>query len=251
MNRMLRPFIAVGLIAAAASSAAGCAANDSTLFIYGVLAPTAPACDVTGSPGEKVFGSGTLDVALRTNYEAWLLVGNQYAPRGQKQQLRTETTRVTLTGAEITLKDAAKNQIITCTGQPNCGQFSVYGSGFADSSKSEDPGWGIIAAQLIPNAVGQSYATGPLSAPSATTISLVATIRVFGTTLGGQDVESGGFSYPIQLCNGCLVDFSPAKAGKCTRLEGDVIPTGCRLGQDDVVDCRACIPAAVCSTPPA
>lgn len=254
MNRMLRPIIAGGLIALAGSVAAGCADNNATLFVFGVLAPVVPGCDVTADPSQPVFGSGTLDVALRTNYEAWLLVGNQFTPRGAKQQLRAETTRITLTGAEITLKDAATDQIITCKDQAHCGEFSVYGSGFANSSKSEDPGYGIIAAQLIPNAVGESYRAS-LAGKAGTTVSLVATVKVFGTTLGNQDVESGGFSYPIQLCMGCLVDFSSGKAdGSCTpKAEGEIITPNCRMGQDDLVDCRSCLPATVCAhapTPP-
>jgi hypothetical protein len=255
MNRMLRPFIAGGLICAAAVTAAGCAENDSTLFIYGVLKELPPACTVLADPASEMIGSGRLDIALRTNYEAWLLVGNQYAPRGAKQQLRTETTRVTLTGAEITLKDAASGKVLSCKNQPNCGQFSVYGSGFANSSKSEDPGWGAISAQLIPSAVGESYLadlTGALSKAGPSTIGLVATVRAFGTTLGGQDVETGGFSFPIQVCNGCLIDYSSIvfPATKCTLGANETVTAaGCRMGQDESVDCRACLPADVCRCP--
>jgi hypothetical protein len=239
MNRMLRPLIAGSLIVAAGSVAAGCADNNATLFVFGVLAPTAPTCDVIADPAQLVLGSGTLDVALRTNYEARLLVGNQYTPRGAKQQLKAETTRITLTGAEITLKDGATDKIITCKNQAHCGEFSVYGSGFANPSKSEDPGWGIIFAQLIPNAVGESF-RNTLTAPG--TVNLVATVKVFGTTLGNQDVESGGFSFPIQLCKGCLVDYSTVDStGACpARKEGDSIPVPCDEGQDEAVDCRAC-----------
>jgi hypothetical protein len=253
MNRMLRPLIAGGLMAAAAASAAGCADNNSTLFIYGVLATVAPLCSVIADPSQAMLGAGALDIALSSNYEGWLLVGNQYSPRGAKQQLKTETTKVTLTGAEITLKEAATDKVISCPNSANCGgPFSVYGSGFANSSRSEDPGWGAIYVQFLPNAVGEFFRAGTLKNPGPTLITVVANIKVYGTTLGNQDVESGTFSYPIQICNGCSIDYQAVDltTGKCLVQQGAVIPqTNCRVGQDGKTDCRLCLNQPICQCP--
>lgn len=253
MNRMLRSLIAGGLIAAASASAAGCADNNSTLFIYGVMATTAPTCSVIADPAQPMLGAGALDIALASNYEGWLLVGNQYSPRGAKQQLKTETTKVTLTGAEITLKEAATDQVINCPNSKNCGgPFSVYGSGFASSSRSEDPGWGAIYVQFLPNAVADFYSQGTLKTPGPTLTTVVANIKVYGSTLGNQDVESGTFSFPIQICNGCSINYQAVApdTGACTTTMGTVVPpTNCRQGQDGTTDCRLCTNLPICLCP--
>ncbi|HVU04012.1 MAG TPA: hypothetical protein VHE30_19770 [Polyangiaceae bacterium] len=252
MNRSLRFLLAAGSVSGAALSFSGCVENESTLFVHGVLLAKPPDCIVTPDPGQLTLGSGVLDIALARSYRAALLVGNQFAPRGAKTQLKTETTRVILTGAEVTLTDSATGEVFNCPSQPNCGQYSVYGSGFADSSRSEDPGWGIVFAQLVPNAVGEAIAadTGnPILSDRTKTIGLVATIKVFGRSLGGKDVESGDFSFPIDVCNRCLIDYSHADtAGACltpTGFEGDKI---CQPGQDQTVDCRACTSLDVCKS---
>ena len=36
---------------------------------------------------------------------------------------------------------------------------------------------------------------------------IIVRFRVFGTTLGGQEIESGDFDYPIFMCDGCLVRY--------------------------------------------
>jgi hypothetical protein len=242
MNRMLRTLAVAGALAPAAIVFSACADNESTLFVHGVLHVKPPLCTV-------------LDVSLRRNYEAALLVGNQYAPRGNKQQLRTETTRVVLTGAEVTLTDGATGAVFSCPNQANCGQYSVYGSGFTDSSKGDDPGWGLIFAQLVPNAVGDAIAndtSNPVHTPG-TSISLVATIKVFGRSLGGQDIESGNFSFPIEVCSKCLIDFShtdPLPPNNCVTPTDFTPQAMCQEGQDDVVDCRACTQNPACVTPP-
>jgi hypothetical protein len=255
MNRMLRPFIAGGVIAAAAATAAGCADNNSTLFVYGVLATKAPDCSVTADPGSMMFGDGSLDVAIGSGYWAWLLVGNQYSPRGAKQQLKTETTRVTLTGAEVTLTSASTGQVITCPSTKNCGgPFSVYGSGFASSSKSEDPGWGAIEVQLLPDAVSAFFRTdpsSPIGKPGEARTTIVASVRVYGKTLGGQDVESGAFTYPIQVCNGCSILYGDYDlvTEQCLSKAGMTPVLPCRVGQDSSIPCSSCVGIPICRCP--
>jgi hypothetical protein len=246
MNRILRLLVTGGLLTAGSiGSATGCADNNSTLFIAGVLYPKAPTCTVTNDPTSEILGSGTLDVAFRTDYQAWLLVGNQFAPRGSKQNLRTETTRIILTGAEVSLAKSSGEAI-------KGGDFSVYGSGFVDSSLSEEPGFGLFEADLIPSTIGATLAA-PLIG-TAKINAVVATVKVFGNTLGGQSVESAPLTYPIQVCYGCLVQYPLAAldaTNQCLTNSTDAPIPGCRLGQDDYVDCRLCAGSiAYCKAPP-
>src|SRR5260221_3796914 len=250
MTRMLRSLVAGGFaLVGAAVLAPGCADNNSTLFITGVIYDKPPGCTVSADPASLYLGSGTLDLAFRKNYQAWMLVGNQLTSRGSKQTLRSETSRVNLTGAEIDLTDSLNNRIK---------KFSVHGSGFVDVSRGEDPGWGLFGADLIPSTVGETLA-GRVGT-GATVLEVIATVRVFGSTLGNQDVTSAELSYPIRVCYGCLVQYplvavdfvtDPANP-TCSSSATELPITGCRPGQDDYIDCRSCAATHdICNSVPA
>jgi hypothetical protein len=248
MNRMLRTLVAGGFIAAAtAMSAAGCTDDNSTLFITGVLYTKAPACTVTNDPNNQYLGSGVLDVAFTQNYKAWVLVGNQYTPRGNKDNLKTETTGVNLRGAEITLTNSDGSAIKCPAKTPGCGSFSVFGSGYAASAKGQDPGWGLFAAELIPDSLGKTLAAD-LGTNRNATKSVVANIKVFGDTLGNQQITSGQLSFPIDICYGCLIQYPFSEVALDPNTKKFICqagttsnPTlGCRPGQDDPIDCATC-----------
>jgi hypothetical protein len=218
MNRLLRPLLAGGLIAAAVVPfVSACADNDSSLFIAGVMVVKPPTCTVTADPTQPQQFSGILDVGVTSSYQAVLLVGNQLTARGAKQELNTETTRVVLDRAEVSLRFPSGQQI-SC-GNENCSEFSVYGTGFATSTTGEDPGWGLFNAELIPPLVAQTLSAQIGS--STDLLSVVATVKVSGHTLGGKRLDSAPLSYSIDVCNGCWC-----------------VPTGgvCLRGQD--AQCR-------------
>lgn len=238
MHRKLRSLtIGTVLGTALALLTAGCVDDKSTLFIMGVLYREPPGCTAENDPSNTFLGSGTLDVALRSSYQATLLIGNQYTPRGSKDNLRTETTRVTLQGAEVRLTQVVGNK------ETDLGDaFTVTGSGFAFPNKGEDPGYGLFDAEVIPSSMNPSVA----STDRALNETITAHIKVFGQTTGGQDIDSGEFSFPIKICYGCLVKY-PLKAisdsgsgPECLASVEDVPESGCRPGQDDFVDCRYC-----------
>jgi hypothetical protein len=240
---MLRS-IAVTVLGTAGSAvlAPGCADNNSSLFITAVLYRKPPQCVVIADQTQETLGGGVLDLSFTKSYVAALLVGNQLTSRGSKQTLRTETSRVTLNGAEITLTDSQGHEIA---------RYSVNGTGFVDVSRGEDSGFGIFDAELIPASMGTKLDTAMtmtkmgIANPSLqTSDQVVARVRVFGSTLGNEDVTSSELSFPITYCQGCLVDF-PLAAIDPTSNTCDVAPTdlpvgGCRVGQDDPIDCRVC-----------
>src|SRR5262249_20286356 len=130
-----------------------------------------------------------LDTSLRDSYTAALVVGNQLTERGSRNQLRTETSRVRLEGADIVLETAGGGQVAS---------FSTIGTGFVHPASGTDPSYGGMYADLIPAnlAIGEG--------------DYVARIKVFGTTLGGQDIESGELRFPISVCYGCLIRYPSA-----------------------------------------
>lgn len=223
MSRLLHRILAgTVILSAGVIATTGCVDNDSSLFIQGVLRPEAPECKVTPEPGSTFIGTGVLDTAFSKEYHAWLLVGNQMTPRGTKGEARTETMRIRLNGAIVQLQNLKGDNVGD--------EFSVPGSGFVSISSSEDPGYGAFEATLVPASTGSSFGGSML----------IAKVRVYGETLGGQELESADFNFPIQVCSGCTVTF-PAEAldtnGCCTMPGGPAPP--CFAGED-IVDCRSC-----------
>jgi hypothetical protein len=187
---------------------------------------------------------GFLDVGLRLDYVATLLVGSQLTPRGDKENLRTETMVTTITGAEV--------QLFLDTGELDT-EFTVPASGVISPDSSADPGFGIINATLIPQATGSALAASIGNRGEIRT--RVAQVKVFGETIGGLEVESADLRYVIRVCEGCLVGFPSGAVdgnGVCGVLQSDtnIEDVPCNFGQDDVVDCRLCAAYnAFCQTP--
>ena len=246
MNRMLRSLLASGFVAAGlALFTPSCSDNNSSLFITNVLYPPPPQCTIQADLTSVSLGSGTLDLEFTKSYKAALLVGNQLTSRGSKQTLRTETSRVTLRGAEITLTTAQGQELF---------KFSVNGTGFVDVSRGEDSGFGLFGAELIPASIGEQL-TGLLGIPPGGSSQVVALVRVFGSTLGNQELTSSELSFPITVCTGCLIEYPLAaivpSSGECATGVTELPVPGCRPGQDDKIDCRSCASTHdLCRFPP-
>lgn len=241
MRRILpKAFAACALAAATLPAIPGCADNDSILFVRQVMAVESPECFVQADPTGDFRTGGALDVLFARSYSAVLLVGNQLVERGSRDQLRTESNRIVLKGAEVRVFDATENQLIA---------FTVPASGFVDPASGATPGFGLTSATLIPTTTGDAL-FNQIALGESTTVTV--TVRVFGDTLGGEEIESAELVYPIQVCKGCLV-FNPSEAddpatpgvfecrvagGDGDSLEIDEVP--CAVGQDALIDCRLC-----------
>jgi hypothetical protein len=211
-----------------------CSSDETGLFIQGNVLRTQPDCSARAESAATLIGVGALDVALKLDYEASLLVASQLTPRGDKANLRTETMVTTIEGAEV--------HLYRDTGELDT-EFTVPASGVISPSSGSDPGFGIINATLLPQSSGLALAQQITSRSAVVT--RVAEVKVYGKTIGGLDVESATLRYVIRVCEGCLIDF-PADVvdanGQCTLGMGTAqagsLP--CRPGQDDLVDCRVC-----------
>ncbi len=210
----------------------GCTDEETGLFVQGNIALDAPQCGARAEASAPLRMAGTLDVAIKLDYQATLLVGSQLTPRGDKENLRAESMITAITGAEV--------QLFTDTGALDT-EFTVPASGVIFPDASSDPGFGTVNATLIPAATGIELANEITTRADVRT--RVAQVKVFGKTIGGLEVESGELTYVIRVCEGCLVDFPSAvmdSAGNCSE-NLDMNPEApCRLGQDDPVDCRLC-----------
>ncbi len=248
MKRLLGQTLAIvaaGLLATAVTPA--CAENDQSLFVRMVIAPPAN-CTYTSDATQAFISEGTLDVALTETYTPTLLVGNQLIQRGDQQAPRTEPNRVHIQGAVVRLTE------------PNGGtfaEFTTVTSGLAEPSENGAPSYcptGITAIDQATSRRLRDRLVASVAAGGPSRQLLIANIKVFGKTLGGIDVESGEFQFPITVCSGCLVDFSkgddPAVEGTDCNLPlaegGTVSGGGCHPGNDVPIACQACKPNPAC-----
>lgn len=243
---------AVSLIAFAAATSAvvpACVENNETIFIRQLVAPSSNRqggiCVYQPDPSQPGLFQGTLDVGIRDEYYAVLLVGSQMIARGDPAQTRVESNRIQLTGAtsRVTTPDGAMIR-----------EFTSFGSGFVEVGTANTPGYGVFGATVI-DALTRNQLVGSLPNRQATR-TVIANVKVFGKSLGGVDVESGEFQFPIKVCNGCLVDFSAfldpavqptpncAKAGTETTSGSQTAP--CFAGQDELTPCNLCLDRPTC-----
>ena len=207
----LKSVLAIGTALIGAGVLPSCATNDSMMFIIGVYARKSGSCTPKPEEESPLFDRGVLDRAFAKEYRAALLVGNQVTQRGSREQIRTETSRISLKGAEV--------QLETLQGASLADAFTSTATGFVDASTGTDASLAIMYASLIPASVAGSLPEG----------TLLAKVRVFGDTLGGQEVESSELAFPIEVCTGCLVTY-PADARDLT---ADGTDYQCKVASDD------------------
>jgi hypothetical protein len=221
---------------------AACTHDDSSLFVRGVLAQqlvtSGQQCVYTGDPTQAMVSGGTLDVALRTEYYATILVGNQLVAQANSNQLETETSIVALRGAVIRITDSSGNQLASFT-SPTSGTISAATGG--------TPSYAPVSLTILDQKTA-------LSVASAGGTPVTSYIRFFGQTTGGKSIESGEFGFPITVCSGCLIGASPMSNNPAcpfpncfgTGSSNTQLPTPCTPGQDVAIDCSQCQGVPAC-----
>lgn len=208
----------------------GCADNESSLFIEGVLNISSSDCVARPDAEAEFISRGILDTAFAEGYVAAVQVGNQVTQQGNREKLRTETSRIHLEGVTGSVFDVLGGEHA----------FEAIGTGFVHPAAGTEPGLAAMFVNLV-NAdnIDEIAAAGQGQ--------MVVRFRVFGRTLGGKEIESGDFDYPIEICEGCLIDYPiGANTGSATDYEcGADAPESqevnvCHYGQDQRFPCTAC-----------
>ena len=216
--------------------APSCADNNSSLFIVGVLAISATSCIAKPDPTGPFQSNGILDTEFAQGYTAFILVGNQLTQRGSREQLRTETSRISLRGAEVRLSTLDGKALDIPGAQ---GTFSTVGTGFVDAAAGDTPSYAAMAVNLIP--------PGLTGLPAQ----VLAKVRVFGDTLGNTSVTSSELDFPIAVCAGCLIDYDTPDttqaagapflcASSATTSTQTTVAEPCVRGQDQKFSCTLC-----------
>ena len=245
--------VALGLTVGSIVLTPSCRADQATLFIRQIQAPIPPDCTVKNDQNALSIGRGLLDTGLSTRYLMNALIGNQMVARGDAKLARSEPNRVIVKGADVHIFDDTQTEKAF---------YSVVATGVADPTSGSDPGYGIAQFEVIPHSIGTSIANelrALVAAGKPASKTFEAHFKVFGTTLGGTDVESAEYIYPIDVCFGCTIQF-PADANDTTisgppNCGGKVaaaasasgVILACLPGQDGETDCRSCQGSPVCT----
>lgn len=207
-----------------AASAAGCVVNESSLFVESVVEQS---CDTVTVDSPQVL-TGTLDTRYGCSYSQKLVIGNQLVKRGDDNKLQTETSRVEIKSADV--------QILGPDGAV-LGQFSVPATGFVNPASNTTPGLGLTEILMIDGATGKLLNDQGIQLVTSRVI-------VRGRTLGGLDIKTAPFDFPIKVCNGCLCKVP----NDDTCVGSDGTPTEkCWIRQDQPFDCR--VAPIDCNTP--
>ena len=228
-----------------------CATNDQSIFVRGALLPSSNrvngACVYTNDSQQGELFFGTMDVGLTDSYTSVLIVGNQLIPRGDPNANRAESNRVHVNGGVIRVTETDGRLIR---------EFTSVSTGFADPANNNAPSYAVIGLitfdaptkDIILNRNGDH--PEQMGLPNRSIIKTVLlNIKVFGRSLGGEDLESDEYQFPLQVCKGCLVDIvsgnDPAQMPQpnCKRAlpMGTTIPRPCFFGQDEGVSCQSCL----------
>jgi hypothetical protein len=243
---------AVSTMAGLAVVVPACAHDDSSFFLDAVLAPpqgSTNGCVFTNTNTQAAFSSGYVDVyaetAFANAYYAEFLAGNQLIPMANQQLEMTETSRIIIQGAVVTITDANGDPIAGGTSS-----FTSPGAGEVDPSNGGTPGYGPVNFELIdPKTMGALRRLLPNLGDRKTILTYT---KAFGTTLGGDHVESNTFEFAVTACAGCLVAFDtdPTKEPQPNCDEpaptSGSMETPCWYGQDVAFDCHACNNTAFC-----
>lgn len=244
MKRIWSHVASLVFVGAAASAAVpACAANDQTIFIRSALAPSAnrtlAGCVYTNDPTQAQLFEARADLGVTDSYFAILLVGNQLLPRGDSLNNRAESNRVHINGAIVRVTEADGTLIR---------EFTSLATGFADPSSSNTPAYASVGITALDAPTKAMLLPGLPNRLVSKTV--LINIKAFGTSLGGKDVESGEYQLPMQVCNGCLVDFSTGNDDTAKVQPNCLKPppmaltpatAPCFTGQDELVPCQICV----------
>jgi len=199
----------------------GCAPGNPGLVIGNVIDIDDQCTFSSNSPARL---SGVFDVGVPGNsYEAALRFGNQLVNLSQSGTagipIMADPNVIQVQTVEVELRDIGGNPL-ALPGLPN--PFAIpAGSVAVPSGDGETAGESLGLVQIIPSA----YAA-ELASVAGTDAQIVVAIVAVGTTLGGAEVVSYEFIYPIQLCSGCLTACLMDEEGM------NICRPSCSPGQD-------------------
>ena len=192
--------------------------------------------------GASALERGVLDLAFRDGYTATAVLKNIVA-----NPVADGPASVRVEGTNVRIWPGGRKE-----GEPIY-QFSAPATGYVSEGETRPLPLLLLPRQAV-DALVQARFDGRVLADlwledligyrELVTVG----VSVLGTTFGGSAVETPEAFLSIDLCGGCLVECTEESRGDasasfdyCTSFE-PVEDEPCRLGQDQLIDCRLGLP---------
>jgi hypothetical protein len=249
-KRHIMKKIAILTVLVCSLGTGACVDNEISFFIEHAKAqPEAPNC--VWSPSDEFATTGLVDLSFASSYNQGFLVQNQLMAREDYDNLKAETNGIFVEAYEVSVRLAPNDSVSDNERR----DVEIY---------VEPESVGIIVVTILNEtviaALGESGGCLPLGyanySPDAMFPSredddgnhvprdvgfVWVTVRFLGHTNGGLDVETPEYTFGIQLCCGCLVDWSKCN-DPCERYCKDPEASKmCSFGVangDSMLDCR-------------
>ena len=201
-------------------------------------------CTIPAELGLIYRGKGVLDVRLSDGYQLFPVLQNDFpAPTGGQT---VDANRIAISGFDVDVSLPA--------GSPPGAITDLFNNTLRPPGATADP---LVAFSTLTS--GSVMSGGGNTASSVNVVPgdlvrkirdmnvltatnhfwILATVHARGSTLVGT-VRSDGFKYPIELCDGCLVDDQ----GACPVAAAT--GSACNIGQDESVGCCESTGQLVC-----
>jgi hypothetical protein len=233
-NRLpgFRALLAAGALAASA----GCADNETSVYIRLMKAPTAQMgqCSVTNDMSGAAVTEGVLDLAFRRTYNLAPLIQNNIFGRFDNQSNRAESNHVFIEGYIVEIRrDSPNGDLYRYVGSDPMPErfsfsnpFSVYQSLTIPASLQGTASFGATIFEALPQVVGdtlfQEVCTESMGiaqipgVPAGVCVPrynpnvlrrIILSVSAFGHTGGSVSVQTPKYNFPVTVCCGCLRQF--------------------------------------------
>jgi hypothetical protein len=191
------------------------------------------ACTLTGGADQPFKSHGTIYALSPNGYLLTPLIQSRVTLGTEVNADELQKT-IFLRGADVSLTLKAvsietNGQYTVTQPETNVGQFSVLFAGALPPSGSVNVGFEVITPAILRNILSMS---GVNLGTSDVNAEVLAEVTIRGD-LGGNEVTSNPFQYPISVCTDCVVNVTGACPATGTPRTGDA----CNIFQDGVVDC--------------
>ena len=238
-----RGLLSFALMSITLSLIGGCAEQEAQVYyIAGNQAVDEKSnCELQAGGGSAFRPYGYLDLSLTDTYGLFPLVesgipkSEEVTGKGPKE-LMTDNSTILIRGALISYEvdPIIEAEITARTGVGLPTDKFVHSAGSVEANKNS-----LGALEVVTSDVGQLLKQAQLIMGEAyQSAQLLVKVTMEGQLQDGTIVYSNEFTYPITICNQCLIYFPVAD---CTNQETEPeVVAPCFPGQDDAVDCRLC-----------
>lgn len=215
--RKIGRFVLVLVAVSIVTGFVGCVENDRSLvIIHNVVADES--CEYQIDPeyirtrgfldlNHPVFGTPAEPIYYFFPQIHNYMPTNLSTPNSELDSMAVQLRKATISYAWLIGRESLTTYGVGDLTRLEEGEFDIYLSGtVAAADSSGKPGQFVTHLRLIPPNVGSQLAA---LSTDAEEFVLGVHVKIKGTTLGGVDIESNEFVYPIEFCWGCLTATCP------------------------------------------